>query len=890
MNEQMMKERIQQALNAQMSGVGTSPAERSELLENAIGGRKVKRKLTVGLVFAMVLVLMTAAAVAAILLTRKEIVEQVAVPLAVENDGELGVKSSYSAEELAELVRTLNENGITLEENSTIMQALKTGEEFYEEEAIMEICKQAFGGNLGTWTLEEQDWFNKMMADIGFCESYEPCLPGEDNMTYEQAEAYAFSAWEKEYGEDLHPEDRAIYQLERSFCHDSDADGMATWYFTLNPRDLDHGRYSIMFRDRDPKETTEVSKVLWDWNRPYTADELLAAFRMVYGTNQGRWEQPVWQKMHEMMANAEIDQEETYSCREYRGYQMTGYPEPAEGEITREEAIRIAGETMKDKHAAMESVLLTEYDGKRAWLVSFRIKAEYGCDSSVVTVDSRTGNAESIKEGAAPLMRYVPEAAYAKAGEGLMTWEDELNLAVNAVTKVHPELDLMNDNEYEIRTASIREIKINFITKNIHHGDVFVSVSRDGTLKELTVDEEELNGDNLFERYWKVYGYFGEWDQKTWVQLAKDMELLEPESLEGKLLKAGRYPEENAVSVGRTEAMKIAIKASGKRTAEINTCVLVGAEPHPVWKLRVMAYDDDDGADKVFEVDAETGEVLGSEPYKTDYTPHYVLFSLERNRRAMELKELGPVEIARREITYAFGDLSLDCPEPEFDEPDLYEIQTDGLTTRFIGRDPNMYNYEVELDENGYVLRCESSETASLMPTPLPDGRPWFWGQGIEDEAFWNRLEKVIEERGVAVDNYDRTEAKWIELYGDWDSWPEDCYIVNFLFEEGNEETLRNEQYPVFSSADKLPKEDIIQKGREALYKICEKAWTDNQKFVGRLWDNVKNPDTGEGYGKRVWIFSLEDKITGYIGGQQIWLDEDGNVLWSRVDGQFLNK
>ena len=69
MNEQMMKERIQQALNAQMSGVRTSPAERSRMYENAIGGTKVKRKMTVGLVFAIVLVLMTAAAVAAILLT-----------------------------------------------------------------------------------------------------------------------------------------------------------------------------------------------------------------------------------------------------------------------------------------------------------------------------------------------------------------------------------------------------------------------------------------------------------------------------------------------------------------------------------------------------------------------------------------------------------------------------------------------------------------------------------------------------------------------------------------------------------------------------------------------------------------------------------------------------
>ena len=105
MNEQMMKERIQQALNVKMSGVRTSLAERSRLYENAIGGTKVKRKMTVGLVFAIVLVLMTAAAVAAILLTHQEIVEQVAVPLAVDNDGELGVKQNYSAEELAELVR-----------------------------------------------------------------------------------------------------------------------------------------------------------------------------------------------------------------------------------------------------------------------------------------------------------------------------------------------------------------------------------------------------------------------------------------------------------------------------------------------------------------------------------------------------------------------------------------------------------------------------------------------------------------------------------------------------------------------------------------------------------------------------------------------------------------
>ena len=171
MNEQMMKERIQQALNAQMSGVRTSPAERSELFENAVGGRKVKRKLTAGLVFAMVLVLMTAAAVATILLTQQQVMEQVGVPLAVQNDGDLGTIQSYSAEELTELVRNLEENGYALEENNEIIQAIRLGEEYYEEEVLMEICRQAFGGNFSTWTLEQQDWFRRMTVEIGFSET-----------------------------------------------------------------------------------------------------------------------------------------------------------------------------------------------------------------------------------------------------------------------------------------------------------------------------------------------------------------------------------------------------------------------------------------------------------------------------------------------------------------------------------------------------------------------------------------------------------------------------------------------------------------------------------------------------------------------------------------------
>ena len=91
MSNDTMKHRIQQALDAELSGVHTTPRQRDQIYENAIGGTKVKRKITAGLVLVLVLVLMMAAAVAAVLLTRQEIVEKVAVPLAVENDTGIGV-------------------------------------------------------------------------------------------------------------------------------------------------------------------------------------------------------------------------------------------------------------------------------------------------------------------------------------------------------------------------------------------------------------------------------------------------------------------------------------------------------------------------------------------------------------------------------------------------------------------------------------------------------------------------------------------------------------------------------------------------------------------------------------------------------------------------------
>ena len=59
-----MKDLFQQTLNAELSGLRTSSLQRDQLYQNAVGGYKVKRKLTVGFVFALMLILVMATALA----------------------------------------------------------------------------------------------------------------------------------------------------------------------------------------------------------------------------------------------------------------------------------------------------------------------------------------------------------------------------------------------------------------------------------------------------------------------------------------------------------------------------------------------------------------------------------------------------------------------------------------------------------------------------------------------------------------------------------------------------------------------------------------------------------------------------------------------------------
>ena len=158
-----MKEQVRDALDRELSSLQTSSAQRDRLIETAMEGRKMyKKKMPLAFVLALILSLLLAGgALAAALLSGQQIVEEMAVPMAQSSRQE-----NYTHEELENLIRTLNENGITLDEGSTMMQAFRAGHGYWERDTIEEICQAAFGGDESMWTIQQQHWYGEMMVEI----------------------------------------------------------------------------------------------------------------------------------------------------------------------------------------------------------------------------------------------------------------------------------------------------------------------------------------------------------------------------------------------------------------------------------------------------------------------------------------------------------------------------------------------------------------------------------------------------------------------------------------------------------------------------------------------------------------------------------------------------
>ena len=331
MKNTRMQQRIEHSLNAELSSLRTSERQREILLKNAMEGKKMKHiQFSAALILALILSLITVGALAAVLLTPKEVVEQVAVPMALQNDTDVR-EETYSPEELAQLIEALNENGISLEENDRIMAAFQAGKGYWEEEVIMEIGRQAFGGGFTTWSIEEKHWFEDMMVQIGFSEYNPYILPQESDMTVTEARAWAAKKLREEFGAELPTASNEDWRIEEWFFQFRDEEGNpepARWQFEFINAHTGTGEYIVEFT-RDG-QVVDISEAGFHGDiAPEQVDSFSLAERLMgdkYGS-MADWPLEAWLEFGQMIAHLTPERRSEW-C-----YQHAGYRLPPKGHI-----------------------------------------------------------------------------------------------------------------------------------------------------------------------------------------------------------------------------------------------------------------------------------------------------------------------------------------------------------------------------------------------------------------------------------------------------------------------------------------------------------------------------------------------------------------------------
>ncbi len=592
MRDEMLEKRIRHAMDAELSGLTLTRSRRGEICENAIGGTKVKRKLTVGLAFAIVLMLIAVTALAVALLSPQEVVEQVAVPMAQGNDREWRVEMDFSPAELAAFIRACNENGIDLDENHAIMQAIRNGEGYDEEEAIMAVCRVAFGGNYAEWTIAERHWFRGVMVEIGWAEENCEVLPGPDDLTEEEARSRMLAAIRAEYGEGLPLEDREQFEVIITYHADPSTEGAEcdVWGLNCEPRDR---RSGAAYYARLNKAGEVVSVTSVPMTDPAAGEEPAPVFT-----------------------------------------------------LTEDEAIRLAADAIRREYRVDTPL---DDPAFYRWFVN----------------PSRSGEA---------------------------VWS------------------------------------INFISLTVNGGFCSTRVNdATGEVTVLSADVSDITADNILARYRAAHGWYDEWDTAVWAEVAEQAAGLPAASMEGRVVKATPWIAWREGLLTRDEAEEKAFRQAGVKMGDVNCACLIDAAPNPIWKFRILPWDESWQDSIVVEIDAVTGEMTDLDLYKSDHQelePSFHMVTLHRIWARLELEENGPLYLARMAVLKRYADMTFDMPEvdslPIFDLR-YWQPEISGNVVRFRSRWRDLHDYEVELDGNGVPLRVEElpSGGTEAMPEAL---------------------------------------------------------------------------------------------------------------------------------------------------------------------------
>ena len=726
MDEKLLGARITRAVDSHCAHLRTDPDLARRVIHQATRKEPVivKRKTSVSLALALILMLLTATAVAAVLLTGRELVEQEAVPRAQQNDSGVRPEMDYTYEELQSIILVAQENGITLDDDSSIMRALRQGEGYNEEETIMALCREAFGGLFYEWTTEEKHWFEEMMISIGWATENPYPLPGEGELTCEEARALSVRLLRETYGADLPLDDRSLYRVEEWYYPEGDDQSGLHWSFIYRPRFLDGSVYYVNFDNQGGNVWHRCDP--WEWG-DYTEATLLNRVDHVYnyvnaGSGMITWDYDAWYAFGQKLAGAVHSA--TWN-EEYDGYAASTYLLPGEGDLTKKQARQIAfTDAGVNDYTSVTEVLLGSGE-QRVWKISFVTTEKTGTRKVLsYEIDSQTGGILRMDDltDEKTWARYMLFATYetVRPESSGVSRQEAIDKAIAALRRdLNDDTIPYDDPDCYTITATRNENTgaywVRFDTRVMEYGRASVDVDSTGTVSIKFANAPGLDGDNLFSRFTDLYGADMDWEQSRWVEFGEAMKQYEPTSFEGKLFKQTTYLPESAVTVTRDQAMDIAYLDSGK--SDINRIVLIDAQPHPVWKVRVSTWP----VTTLYEIDAMTGDILDKELYfiqEPNFDHTMKMYTLRSVYMPAALAEFGVKRIAMELCTKAYVDDFVDDSADRL-MSGSYRITVDGMTVSFMAVDPRSDSYIVTVAEDAMsaaielIPGAENTETLS---------------------------------------------------------------------------------------------------------------------------------------------------------------------------------
>lgn len=353
-----------------------------------------RRKLSVGLVFVLVLMLLCVGAVAAVLLRGKAFVNDVMAPLASNTEN-----SYFTEAEIDYILSVAAQNDITLPDS--LLEELSKWDDGYDKEELMRaFAKTELGFYPGSWSIEDQAWYGQLLIACKVIDYTASVLPGDGELTQDQALQIVYAELEK-LGADLNAlQDAALYRRSMTYqeVFESEYRKGRMWSVSYDALDPYHDSYSMQLWSDGRIDSAIISqKGFYEENALVNAmpSEVQRFYTEVFGDMEA-WSEETWLHFQDDLRAAAQPYGVTAVNESFRAILRQTYAVPNENEVMpRETALTLA----REKTGAQDAVAVYLLNGDTAyWKVTVTQDTGVRYMRKCVEINAMTGEMSEVMQ------------------------------------------------------------------------------------------------------------------------------------------------------------------------------------------------------------------------------------------------------------------------------------------------------------------------------------------------------------------------------------------------------------------------------------------------------------------------------------------------------------